>query len=134
MVKTVGELGKDRAVGILTAALADKMAGRMDQSELYAICIDWSYHYALDDLIAEPLPLSPEEVIKYQRLSAKERSKIREINSSVWSAVQDFYRKLSAVKVRNQANREWLREMLDFYEKKGDEVKAARVREVLNEC
>lgn len=134
MLETIRDLGKavtDENVKVLLVCFEDKVQGKMSQQELYEMCLNWSYHYALGDLCSKAYPPVPERVKDYNKLAEFKRKKLLESSDKVREAVVDYRRKYLAVKYHNRSNKDWLEQMFNLFKKKSEQEKVQRVEELL---
>jgi len=127
----LGELGKTHRV--LIDALADMKAGRMTSDELTSLCYNWSYHYTLKDFKSVALPITPDYMLTYWKMSPKEKRKIWQGSGKLREKVLAFITEKHRVETGNDTKVWWLRKMLLHFEKQQEVEKVTQVRLLLHE-
>jgi hypothetical protein len=133
MTKPISQYSKGTEHGLLVIALEDKVAGRITQAELSSQCYLWTYHYALPDLKYRPFPPIPRFMVEFYRLTEETQRKILNREGERADKVRNHLNRVYRIKVENRVHKEWLEEMLAYFEKEKMEEKVKTVRRMVNE-
>lgn len=130
--KTIGELKHSYPTKPLVCALIDRLNKEMTQTELTAICLRWSYHYALNDLAYKQLPITPDFVMEFKMKSLKAQEKVLENRGEVSRKLIAHFTLVSSIKEQNRVNKAWLNRMLLYFTDTKETKKVDKIKEVLS--
>lgn len=118
-------------VHLLLKVLDDRFKSRVTQEELTETCYRWSFHYGLEALNFKPLPATPDYVLVFYNKTEKLRKRIWEEDSEQRGRLLAFFSVKQSVIQENIINEGWIKEMLTFFDRKGEVEKVAEIHKVL---
>jgi len=115
----------------LLAALADRRSGVMTEDELTATCYRWSYQYAMEALRYKQEPDMPTFYLTYRAKSEAARKRAWAEDAVLRGKVLGFLTEQARIRNENDANKDWLKKMLAYFDQAGEADKVEAIRKVL---
>lgn len=113
----------------LMVCLRDRLSGKMTSDELNLNCANWAYYNCFEEFIPLPIESKPAMVAHFDTLSLVDKKKMSEKAVAVALGMRaEWLEKKHIVKIQNQSNYLWLKEMERIFEKAGDVEKLEVVR------
>lgn len=111
------------AVGLLIAALKQRLSGRMTQEELTYHCALWTLDNAWGELHPKPSPTQPEGYTAFISLTKEQKEALTDYDlKKLNEKFGPYWESLRKVKAENQANCNWLQECYENLRNKGSDL------------